>query len=194
MKKIWISLAVVLVVVAAGLGVAGVVKAQAVTPPVQDGTTLPYGGMMGGRWGGHMGMMGGTADGEFGPLHDVMISAWAGELGLTVDELNALLAEGKTMVEIAEAQGVSGEAFTTAWVNVHTAAWDEAVAQGLITAEQAQFMKDRMQTRLDAGWVPGAAGDCPMQNGTGQFGGMGFRGGMGMSRGTHGGMMGGWNR
>ena len=191
MKKLLIAIAVVAVVFGAGLGVASVVNAQAGTPPTVDGTTTPYGGMMGSSWGGHMGMMGGYAAGETGLLHDLMIPAWADKLGLTVDELNAKIAEGLTMAEIAEAQGVTAEAFTTAWVEVHTAVWDEAVAQGLITADQAQFMKDRMQTRLDAGWVPGTAGaGCSMQNGTGSP----RVGGMGMSRGSRGGMMGGWKR
>jgi hypothetical protein len=190
MKKIWIAIAVVAVVVVAGLGVAGYVYAQSTTPPAQDGTTTPYGGMMGSGWGGHMGMMGGYAAGETGPLHDLMITAWAEKLGLTVDELNAKIDGGLTMAEIAEAQGVTGEAFNTAWVEVHTAVWDEAVAQGLITADQAQIMKDRMQTRLDAGWVPGTAGaGCPMLDGDkdGQTGNM-------MGRGNRGGMMGGWKR
>ena len=95
MKKLLIAIAVVAVVFGAGLGVASVVNAQAGTPPTVDGTAIPYGGMMGSNWGGHMGMMGGTAAGETGLLHDLMIAAWAEKLGLTVDELNAKIAEGE---------------------------------------------------------------------------------------------------
>jgi N-acetylglucosamine kinase-like BadF-type ATPase len=69
---------------------------------------------------------------------------------------------------------------------------DEAIAQGLISADQAQFMKDRIQARLDAGWVMGmgTGTGCTMQDGTRSP----RMGGMGMSRGSQGGMMGGGNR
>ncbi len=175
MKKALIIVAVVAIVLGVGLSAAGYVYAQNTNPPSTGGQT--YGPMMGG-WGGHRGMMGGSADGEYGPLHDQMISAWAEKLGLSVEDLNAKLTEGQSMAEIATAQGVTGDAFTTAWVDVHTQVWDEAVAQGLLTADQAQLMKDRMQQRLDAGWVPGTAGaNCPMLGGnTGAS--QGFRGGM----------------
>ncbi len=189
MKKILISIAVVAVLFVGGLGIA-MASAQAGNPPAADATPT-LGGMLRNGWGGHGGMMGGFAAREDRPLHDLMITAWAEKLNLTVDELTAQLDDGLKMVEVAAAQGVSGEDFTSAWVEVHTTVWDEAVAQGLITADQAQFMKDRMQTRLDAGWVPGTPRtDCPMLNG-----GTPRAGGMGMSRGAHGGgMFGGGNR
>jgi len=187
MKKIWIAIAVVAVVFAAGLGAANIVSAQAGNPPTVDGTVSPLGGMMSHRWGG-TGMLGGGTE----VLHDLTVSAWAVELNLSVDELNAKMADGLTLAEIAAEQGITGEAFTTLWVEVRFAVLDEAVAQGLITPEQAQLMKDRLQARLDAGWVMGmgSGADCTMQDGTRTP----RMGGMGMSRGSQGGMMGGGNR
>jgi hypothetical protein len=187
MKKLWIAIAVVAVVFVAGLGAASMVSAQAGNPPTVDGTVSPMGGMMGQRWGG-TGMLGGGTE----VLHDLTVSAWAVELNLSVDDLNARLAAGETLAEIAAEQGISPEDFTTLWVEVRFSVLDEAVAQGLISADQAQFMKDRIQARLDAGWVMGmgTGTGCTMQDGTRSP----RMGGMGMSRGSQGGMMGGGNR
>ena len=96
MKKLWIAIAVVAVVFVAGLGAASMVSAQAGNPPTVDGTVSPMGGMMGQRWGG-TGMLGGGTE----VLHDLTVSAWAVELNLSVDELNARLADGDTLAEIA---------------------------------------------------------------------------------------------
>jgi len=66
---------------------------------------------------GHMGqrhgqMRGGTftTDGtDVGPYHDQMHAAAAAALGITVDELDARIAAGKTVAEIAQERGIDFE-------------------------------------------------------------------------------------
>ena len=159
-KSIWIVLALVLVL---GLATAGVALAQTTTPPA-----TPWGAGMG-RGSGMMG------DGS-GYLHDYMITAWADALDMSVEDLQAAIDSGQTVWQILEAQGMSLEDFQTLHLEVRAAALEAAVADGVITQEQADWMLERMGSGM-------GAGGC---TGTGQsFGGRGMRGGM------HGGMHGG---
>jgi hypothetical protein len=95
--------------------------------------------------GGPGGFMGGGPD---SPMHDVMHDAIAAALGLTRDELDTRLADGERLDEIAEAEGLSDEEFAQALTDAHESALAEAVAQGLITQEQADAM-------LERGFMPG---------------------------------------
>ena len=95
MKKTMIVLAVV-GVAALALGAAGFAYAQADAPA----TPFGRGGAM--RW---------AADGEYGPMHDVMAAAIADALGLTVEELEAAHAEGKTAWDLAQEQGLTADEF-----------------------------------------------------------------------------------
>lgn len=159
---------VALVAVVAAFGAVGAVYAQDDTPPV---TPVPGQGYGYGRMG--RGMMGGAAG--TGLLHDYMEPAMAQALGLTVEELEAKHAEGLTFYEIADAQGIALEDAQALVVEARSAALDAAVADGVITAEQAEWMKTRM-SRMGAY----GAGGCP---------GMGGAAGAGTPRGR--GMMGG---
>jgi Spy/CpxP family protein refolding chaperone len=159
MKKTVLIVALVLVAIAV-LG-AGVAFAQGQQPPA-------YGGMMG-RGGGWM--------------HDYVEKALADKLGLTEAQVEKDLAAGKTMYQIAVDAGTAEADVPALLTEIHTAAFDKAVADGVVTREQADWMLQRMQGRYGAG---GATGTCPMHNGTyGPNGGQGYRGGPG------GGMMGG---
>jgi hypothetical protein len=153
------------------LGIAGFAYAQSETPPVP---AYPgYGpGMMGGR-GGYGGMMGGnwSQDGA-GLLHDYMVAAYAEAIGLTPEELESRLIAGETMWQIAKSEGFSSEEFGELWIGARTAALEQAVADSVITQEQADWMLTRMQGRQAAGYGPGS-GSC---TGAGHMG--GFRGGM----------------
>jgi hypothetical protein len=62
------------------------------------------------------------ADGETGPAHDQMQAAIAGALGITVEELEAERAAGKTVATIAQERGVSLDAVRAAMQGVHPAA------------------------------------------------------------------------
>jgi hypothetical protein len=163
MKKTVIAV-VLVAVVAVALGSAGYVYAQTSTPPA-PGTSTGPGLMMRGR-----GMMQGFrgTDG-YGPMHDEMVAAMADKLGVTVDQLNTELNGGKTMWQIAEEKGLTQEQFTQLMKDARTQALDEAVKNGDLTQEQADWMKQRMNGTTGFG-----RGGC-MGNG----GGRGFgRGGM----------------
>jgi hypothetical protein len=126
------------------------------------------GGMMG-RRGNNFGpgMMGGRgfAQGK-GILHDYMISAFAGAIGLTVDEVNTRITEGETLKEIAIAQGTTDAQLTELITQVRQDALDQAVADGVITQTQADLMLERMNQYSGQGFGPGFnMGDCPMFDG-----------------------------
>lgn len=138
MKKFIFALAIVATLVVALLSTASVF-AQGTTPtPPTPGSG--YGrGMMGGRG---AGMGTGMAAGD-GILHDTMISVYAQKLGISVDDLNARLAKGETMAQIASAQGLTAEQFTSLMTDARAQAIDQAVKDGTLTQAQADWMKQR---------------------------------------------------
>jgi len=109
-----------------------------------------------------------------GYLHTYMVTAFAEKLGLTVEDVDARLAAGETMYDIAIASGVTTEDLPALMVDVRTVALDAAVKDGVVTQTQADWMKSR---GFGQGGYGMGTGDCPMNDGTG-FG----RGG-GMMRG-----------
>jgi hypothetical protein len=142
MKKLLLSI-VMIAVVAIALGSAGFVYAQTTNPPTPvPGTGYGYG--MGGR-GMRGGMMnqGQAASTQDGILHDAMISVYAQKFGLTVDELNAHLAKGETMAQIASSKGLTAEEFQTLMTDARSEAIDQAVKAGTLTQAQADWMKQR---------------------------------------------------
>lgn len=68
-------------------------------------------------------------------------------LGLTPEEICAQRLEGKSLVEIAAAQGVSEEALVEAVMSAKTEAVQARVEAGAITREQADLMLQRMEQR-----------------------------------------------
>lgn len=121
------------------LGVAGYAFAQTQTPPT------PWGpGMKSGRGGG---MMGGTGQGV---LHDYMLKAWAEAFEMSPEELQARLNQGDTMSTIAQEKGLSQEAFFQMMAGVRTKAIQAAVADGVITQQQAEWMLSHMN-RMGSG-------------------------------------------
>ncbi|MBI3739174.1 MAG: hypothetical protein HY258_09035, partial [Chloroflexi bacterium] len=139
MKKI--SLAVVLVLIALSVLTTGVAYAQ---------------GIGGGP---------GIANGE-GLLHDYIIKAYADALNLTPDALESRLAKGETVYQIALAQGIAADQIPTLLADARSKAFDAAVTAGVITADQAAWMKSHGfgQSGRGYGMGPGA-GLC---NETGQ--------------------------
>jgi len=146
----------VVVLALAALG-AGFVFAQTSTPTAPWGGGYGPGGMMGGGYG----MMGNFAQngGDYqwmNNMHQWMLTSgarsvhtlvWNGlaeALGLTPDELNAELASGKTLTQIAEAKGVSGEQLTATLETSVKAGLDKAVADGVLTQAQADQMLSYM--------------------------------------------------
>lgn len=144
MNKTLLSI-VIVAVVAIALGTAGFVYAQASTPQ----TPVPgsgYGqGMMGmGGRGARGGMMGVNASGtQDGFLHDEMIAVYAQKLGISVEDLNARLAKGETMAQIASSKGLTADQFTALMADARSQAIDQAVKNGTLTQAQADWMKQR---------------------------------------------------
>jgi hypothetical protein len=145
-----------LVVLALGVFGLGVVLAQDVQPSAPVGR----GGMMNGG-------------GQYGPMHDYVEEALADKLGITEKDIEDALASGKTMYQIALDNGVKEADVASLLTEVHTAAFDKAVADGVITREQADFMLQRMTAN---GFN---SGNCPMQNGQGNGYGRGMMNGGG---------------
>ncbi len=157
MNKKWLKLSIVVLVV----GVIGV-SAVAAHPPGP-----------GGGWG----MGGGFADSP--------IAIAAEQLGMEPDALLTELQAGKTVAELAEANGVSLDSIVDAVVAAHSERLATAVENGRITQEQADerlaTMTEHLTERLSQ----------PFEAGQG-FGGRGFggRGEGGPGRGHHFGPMG----
>ena len=136
MKKTF--LIVVLVLVALGVMSSGVAYAQGI------GT---HGPMMSG--------------GE-GPLHEYLIQAYADALGLTPESLEARLAKGETVYQIALSQGIPADQIPTLLADARIKALDAAAAHGVVTTDQAAWMKSR---GFGQGGYGMGLGPC---NGTGQ--------------------------
>jgi hypothetical protein len=164
MKKTILMVGLIAVVVMAlGILGVGVAFAQDTQPPVGPG-------MMGGR----------------GLMRDYVEKALSDKLGIAEADIESALASGKTMYQIALDNGITEADISALLTEVHETAFDKAVADNVITREQADFMLQRMTTR--------GYGNCPMQNGQGGQYGNGYRGGMNGSGQFGHGMMGRWQQ
>jgi hypothetical protein len=183
MKKL-VILGTFALVVALSAGAVGLAFAQTQVPesaPNTDAEAYPYRSqmrsgmaqrmsqMMGQRAGGPVGE---CLNGEPGLMHDYMVHAWADVLGLEASELQARLDGGERMVDIAADLGYTFDEIRILMLEAKTAALEQAVEDGIITPEQAEQMRLRMERMFERGM-----GSGPFQ-GKGHGGGM--RGGQGM--------------
>lgn len=161
-------LIVVLVVLALGVLGVGVAWAQGGQPP--------YGWM---------------GNGGYGWMHDYVEQALAAKLGLTEADVEKELAAGKPMYQIALDNGIAQADLATFMNDVHKEAFAQAVKDGVISQEQADWMLQRMQFMLQNGYGPG---NCPMHGGQGQLPVNSYGPGGMMRRNAYapGGMMNGW--
>lgn len=161
MKKFLLVTAAVFALVAAlAFSASSVVYAQS---PDTDDTVCPYCGSNGtGVMGGGRGFRGQLADGEEGPLHAYLFPALAEAFGLTQDQLQAAHDEGKTLWVIAQEQGKSVEQFQALMTDARSKAFTQAVAAGVISQEQADWMLERTNGARGAGYGAGmmGAGNC----------------------------------
>lgn len=184
MKKRTVLIGLTALLILAFVGV-GVVYAQSTTPatPGEGSGTLPPSwsrGGSGGR-GGFGGMMRGyDQDGETGPMHTAMLGAMAEAFGLQPDELEARLEAGESMYDVAESLGISAEDFQSMMVSARTAAIQQAVQDGWLTQEMADWMLERMGANAAAGFGfgNGHCGNFDGQTSGGRRGGRGMGGGM----------------
>ena len=87
------------------------------------------------------------------------VTAAAGALDMTVAELRTELRSGKDLKAVAAAEGVPYATVTTAVLTAVKADLDAAVAAGTIKQARADRILDRVERRLEDGWVrPGRAG------------------------------------
>ncbi len=153
----WIKVAglgIIGLAVLGGLLFGAVTAANAQTPPPVP--VPPYGphGMMGGY-------------GVMAQYREQIHAAIAEALGLTVEEFEAAIAAGKKLPQIAAEQGVALEDVWAAMRAAREAAIQQAVADGVITQEQANWMLSRMQQAARnrgggrMGHMSGAFGPCP---------------------------------
>ncbi len=186
MKKILVISAVVLVVVVAVAAV-GLAYAQTPTPPFRtgsgmmgsngvsggagygpgmmrgrlaatpgSGTNNSYGpGMMGGSGG--WGMMGGAG---YGAMRQFMVEALAKETGMTSADVQTALQNGKTPYQIAQDKGLSAAQISDLMQRMHDEALKQAVAAGVLTQQQADWMDQHMEQMWSNGFGPGSGG-CP---------------------------------
>lgn len=106
-------------------------------------------GMMGG-FGGFGGMMGGRGHFGGGMMNGFhMLDIIAQELGLTADELQTELANGSTIAQLAENRSVAIEDLVTAVSAAHQEQLNQAVTDGWMTQEQADWMQEHMADMID---------------------------------------------
>lgn len=134
MKKI--SLLIIAITVL-GLALFGVSSALA-----QDSTPFPFPSNPGRR--GPRGPIDGQRGGEDGFLKEYMPHALATEFGLTIEELDALHKEEITLWDYAQGEGLSSEEFQNKMKSARQTALQEAVADGFLSQEQADWMLNRM--------------------------------------------------
>jgi len=137
--KVW-QIALGIGVVALILGAAGVAYAQVDDPPPP-----PYGGGSGNY---------GSCDAE-GPMHEGMIEALAAELGLPISDLEARIAGGECLHDIALAEGLELDGFRGMMLQVR-----EETGEGIMGWGHAR--REYRGIGLD--------GECPMGNEPGSYG------------------------
>lgn len=149
MKKLFMTLAVLGVVVVA-FASAGSVFAQTSTPPA-PGTGTGY-------------------------MHDEMVAVYAEALGLTAEELDARLDAGETLAQVAYSTGMTATEFRDLAVTLREKVIALAVENGTITQEQADWMASRWNGQSagnGAGRGAGMGGGMGGGMGAGRGAGMG---------------------
>lgn len=167
MRKLFVSLAIVGALVLA-FGSITLASAQA-----------PDGDWVCGEGRGGPGMMWNRPDGVgTGFMHDAMIAAVAERLDVTVEELEARLSAGETLWQVLQSEGLTAEEALALKQEARQTALDQAVADGLITQEQADWMAQRSQ-HMGRG-IGGMMGGGRFGSDQNRSQGFGFRGMMGL--------------
>ena len=150
-----------LAVVFAGVGVAA---AQEGDPPVAP----PMG-----PWGHQPGYGVGPGQGLMADYSDIIHEAIADALGINVSDFEAAIEDGETVFSLAQEYGVDFDELRAAMDEARAEAVDQAIEDGTITEEQAEWMKQGPR-----GHGP-LMGECdgagPMRDGSGEFGPRGGR-------------------
>lgn len=100
-----------------------------------------------------------------GVLQGYIEAAMADILGITVEELQAAKEAGTPLAELVEAAGLTMEEFRSALQDAAPGIVEQALADGVITEQQADFILEKLQRGL-GGFGPGGRGP----HGSGFFG------------------------
>jgi hypothetical protein len=133
MKKL-IAASIVVVVAIAAVGI-GIAAAQSPQPPT------PGGGQGFGRGFGPMHLADG--DGAEGPMHEYMVNAMADALGITPADFEARHDAGETAYQMASNLGIPADSIPSLLRDARAKAMNAAAADGVISQEQAEWMKSR---------------------------------------------------
>jgi hypothetical protein len=162
---------------ALAIGAIGVVGADPTPTPGGPGMG-PWGmrgAMMAGGFGPRMASHGAGMHGAGMQMHGAGMDEVAALLGMTQEELQAERQSGKSLLEIAQAKGVTEEQLVATLRENHQAHLAEKVAAGYLTQEQADQMlahmaaqTSQMITRTDVGPMGHGPGTGPcIGDGTG---------------------------
>ena len=81
--------------------------------------------------------------------YDYVESVLKDKLGMTDEEITAGLNSGKTMYDLAEEKGMTEDQFKTALLEERNKAVDKAVADGTITSEEGDSLKETLKNNID---------------------------------------------
>lgn len=126
MKK-FLMIGTLIATLVIGLGAAGVAYAQTATPTAEDAASAVTQGFRGGR---------GDRQVQYA-LREYVNTATAEAFGLTVEELDALRDEGKSLVDVAIEQNMTVADFDAKMDAARQSAVEQAVTDGVITQAQA---------------------------------------------------------
>ncbi|MCS6907931.1 MAG: hypothetical protein RML93_08625 [Anaerolineales bacterium] len=141
------------------LGIAGIAFAQTQTPP---GSAAPNSQLGVGCWNvGGMRMGHWSQSGRAGLIRRYFIAAVAPKLGMSAEALEAELAAGKTLWQVAQAQGIAWAEFRALVVEARKEALSKMVTDGVITQAQADWMLSHLERMFrKGGRFDGWMGPC----------------------------------
>ena len=188
MSKKWFVVLLAVLVLSV-LGFAGIAYAQTQPPTpapcLGDCPNTPEDGSWGmfarpGRGGSGWGNRARAWSGQGGFMHEEMLQAFASSLNMTPEALQARLEAGDSMGTPAQEAGMSSEQFVDLMLQARQSAIQSALADGILSPEQAERMLDRMEQMGSATgdlgkWQLGFGACQAGSRGMGGFGG-GMRG------------------
>lgn len=111
---------------------------------------------------------GGPYGGWMAQYRDEWHAALAELLGMSVQEFEEAMAQGKTPWQLAEERGIDLDEFREGMLDAFKKILAQAVADGVLTQEQANWMLEEMEEHLEDGEWPyggpygsGGRGRCP---------------------------------
>lgn len=142
-KKIIIPIVLIVLVALAGFGFAYAQEPETPQPPVGCGfcDNQTTGLQIRGRWQ--------ASDPQWNdpdaecPLHETMLAAFAEAFDIPVQDLQARVDSGETLGSIAADLGYTIDEFRELMLDIKQNVVEQALAEGLITQEQADWMKER---------------------------------------------------